>query len=84
MVGPRLLRILIQFAAMIAIPRRQQTGDECLAEIAEIGEILAAGLMRLMARKSSSILAGIEDSSLHISGVKSGHPTPVDRRTADD
>ena len=52
--------------------------------IAEIAEILAAGLMRLEARKSSSIFANTAESSLDFSATESGHPAPVDRRELDD
>ena len=50
---------------------------------AEIAEILAAGLMRLMARKSSPISADVGESSLDFSAAESGHPTPVERRKSD-
>jgi hypothetical protein len=42
--------------------------------ISEIGEILAAGLMRLEARKSSQTSAASGESSLDISPAESGHP----------
>ena len=44
--------------------------------IAEIGEILAAGLMRLRARKSSQLSAEDGESSLHFMPPESGH-TPM-------
>jgi hypothetical protein len=44
--------------------------DERLAEMAEI---LAAGLMRLRARKSSQLAAGSRDSSLDFSVHRSVH-----------
>ena len=53
------------------------------ARIGEIAEILAAGLMRLMARKSSPISADPGESSLDLSAAESGHPTPVERRISD-
>jgi hypothetical protein len=53
------------------------------ARIGEIAEILAAGLMRLMARKSSPISADPGESSLDLSAAESGHPTPVERRKSD-
>lgn len=40
----------------------------------EIAEILAAGLMRLQARKSSLKSADFGESSLHFSHDQSGHP----------
>jgi hypothetical protein len=49
----------------------------------EIAEILAAGLMRLVARKSSPIFADTGDSSLDFSATESGHPNPVERRISD-
>jgi hypothetical protein len=48
--------------------------------LAEIAEILAAGLMRLVVRKSSPIFGDIGDSSLDFSATESGHPTPVNGR----
>ena len=53
------------------------------ARLAEIAEILAVGLMRLMARKSSPISADPGESSLDLSAAESGHPTPVERRISD-
>lgn len=40
----------------------------------EIAEILAVGLQRLLARKSSGKSADFGESSLHISPEQSGHP----------
>jgi len=54
------------------------------SRIAEIAELLTAGLMRLRARKSSPILADSKESSLHISPAKSGHPDLAIRREPDD
>ena len=45
--------------------------------IAEIGEILAAGLMRLGVTKSSRKWAETGESSLDFSAIKSGHSTPT-------
>ena len=42
--------------------------------IDEIAEILAAGLMRLHARKSSTFSADVGEVSLHISASKSADP----------
>ena len=53
------------------------------SRVSEIAEILAAGLMRLEARKSSQISADTGESSLDFSPAESGHPTPVDRRNSD-
>jgi hypothetical protein len=57
-----------------------QTSAQRLAEIAEI---LAVGLMRLVARKSSPISAENGESSLDFSATESAHPTPVERRISD-
>jgi hypothetical protein len=45
--------------------------------LAEIGEILAAGVMRLEARKSSGISAETGESPLHFMPDQSGHANPV-------
>jgi len=52
--------------------RREDSG-ECLAEIAEI---LAAGLVRLRARQSSTLSADCGESSLHFTGHQSGPEDP--------
>ena len=75
----RFFGILVQSAAMTAA-KILQTSSKHLTEIAEI---LAAGLMRLMARKSSPISADPGESSLDLSAAESGHPTPVERRKSD-
>ena len=41
--------------------------------IREIGEILAAGFMRLRARKSSQLAAPVGDSFVDFSAAESGH-----------
>jgi hypothetical protein len=51
--------------------------------IAEISEVLAAGLSRILARKSSGLVAEGGESSLDISPVQSGHPTRENRRNPD-
>lgn len=43
----------------------------------ELASILAAGLMRLYARKSSQISAASEESSLDFTPAESGHPTQL-------
>jgi hypothetical protein len=53
------------------------------ALVAELGEILAAGLMRVWERKSSGRSAETGESSLDLSGTKSGHPTRIAGRTSD-
>jgi len=45
--------------------------------LAEIGGILAAGLMRLQARKSSGLSAQSGENSLHYDASQSGHANPV-------
>jgi len=51
-------------------PDRDAAAREC---IAEIGEILASGLIRLRARKSSPIVANSGERSLDCVGYQSGH-----------
>lgn len=46
---------------------------------AEIADLLAAGLMRLQARKSSPIYPAFRESSLHFSAAESGDPARVGR-----
>ena len=48
-------------------------GSFAAERIAEIGEILAAGLMRLRARKSRELSAETGESSLHFMPGESGH-----------
>ena len=55
------------------IPPCRMTAAERLAEIAEI---LAAGLMRLRARQSSHLSADCGESSLDCPGHQSGHADP--------
>lgn len=50
--------------------------------IAEIGQILAAGLMRLQARQSSQLSADRGDSSVDFLPDQSGHAAAPKRRTA--
>lgn len=54
-----------------AVPAAGMTAE---ARLGEIAEILALGLQRLLARKSSPQSAGYGESSLDISPMQSGHP----------
>ncbi|MCK1616594.1 hypothetical protein IVA96_08015 [Bradyrhizobium sp. 159] len=45
-------------------------------QLAEIGQILAIGLMRLHARKSSGLSSENGESSLHYDAYQSGHAIP--------
>jgi hypothetical protein len=51
--------------------------------IAEIGEILALGLMRLLTPKSRDLSADDGESSLDFSPYQSGHPASSNRRNTD-
>ena len=59
-----------QLAGMRAAPKPSPESTE---RIAEIAEILAAGVMRLRARQSSAMSADRGDSSLDCAGHQSGH-----------
>ena len=50
--------------------------------LAELGELLAAGLMRLQAGKSSRLSADRGDSSVDFVPDRSGHADTLTRRTA--
>lgn len=56
-----------------------QTRCSDRSRIVELADILAAGLMRLQARKSSQLCADSGESSLDISPTESGHPTRFER-----
>jgi hypothetical protein len=60
------------------------TSYDATKRIAEIGEILALGLMRLLAPKSRELSANDGESSLDFSADQSSHPENSDRRTTDD
>ena len=51
---------------------------------AEIAEILAAGLIRLLVRKSTQILPAEGNSSLDISAIESGHAVSLRMEDSDD
>jgi hypothetical protein len=53
-----------------------QTGED---RIAEIGELLSLGLMRLIARKSSQLSRNVGESLLDCDGQESGHFEPKER-----
>jgi hypothetical protein len=57
----------------------QMTAEE---RIAELGQLLALGLMRLHARKSSRLSADCGDSSVDFVPDRSGHADAPKRRTA--
>ena len=69
-----------EFEDRLGAAARQETTGEHLAEVAEI---LAAGLMRVLVRKSSQFSADTGESSLDILATESSHPTPTSRRTSD-
>lgn len=52
--------------------------------LTEIAEVLASGLMRALARKSSRIFEPTKECSLDISVAKSAHPTRKNGRGTDD
>lgn len=52
-------------------------GENTSQRVADIAEILAAGLIRLSARKSSGKRSESGDSSLDLPAIKSGHPKPI-------
>jgi hypothetical protein len=66
-------------AGRLAVPRdwnapeRERRDAEARERIAEIGEILALGLIRLRSRQSSQLSSGTGESSLASLGHQSGH-----------
>jgi len=54
-------------------PECREVNSSCAERIAEIGDILARGLMRMRARKSSSLSADTRESSLDCLATRSGH-----------
>jgi hypothetical protein len=50
--------------------------------LAEIGEILAAGLMRLQVPKSSGLSGENGENSLHYDASQSGHSAPLSPEVA--
>jgi len=65
--------------AMSPLHPDHMTGTERLAKL---GQLLAAGLMRLHARKSSRLSADGRDSSVDFLPDRSGHAGAPKRRTA--
>jgi hypothetical protein len=63
----------------------QQPSDSLSAKdrLCETAELLAVGLQRALARKSSEVYRSIGESSLHIPPDQSADPTSVDRRISD-
>jgi hypothetical protein len=53
-----------------------------LERVAEIGQILAAGLMRLQTPKSSGLSDQNGENSLHYDASQSGHAAPVSPEVA--
>jgi hypothetical protein len=85
---------LSQFTSMIARLNRSQnqvsvpfcalqSARSAPEHLSEIAEILAVGLQRAFARKSSEVCATTGESSLHILPNQSGDPTSENRRTSD-
>jgi hypothetical protein len=62
---------------MSKAPYFGESTKQAVTTLGEIGQILAAGLMRVLARKSSQTSAEGGDSSLDISPSESGH-RPID------
>jgi hypothetical protein len=65
---------------MAAAPTFEIAADD---RVAELAEILAAGLQRALARKSSRVYEHSGESSLPILPDQSVHPSPLDRRKSD-
>lgn len=63
---------------------KARAATDIRAEIAEIAEILAAGLVRVLARQSSSKSPHTGESSLHNSPDQSGHPAPRNAENSDE
>lgn len=64
-------------------PDHPRSAPAAQIRIVEIADILAAGLMRLVARKSSQIPTDPGESSLDLSATESSHPTLIERRISD-
>jgi hypothetical protein len=56
-----------------------QQGSDAFDRLSEIGEILAAGLMRLQARQSSDLSADPGESSLDCTAHQRGHDKTLKR-----
>jgi hypothetical protein len=54
------------------------------SNVAEVASLLALGLMRLLARKSSELSLETGENSLDFTGHRSGHPSPVEGRETDE
>ena len=75
----RILRVSHPQLAMNTLHSRDLTDDERLAEI---GEILAVGLIRLLGRKSSQIACDCRESLVDCSPHQSSHVAPTTARKA--
>lgn len=61
----------------------EQTREQIADRLAEIAEILAAGLVRLLVRKSSAKAGARGESSLDFLPDQSGHPSLMTRGETD-
>jgi hypothetical protein len=56
--------------------------EDCEERLTEVGEILAAGLMRLQGPKSSGLSRQNGENSLHYDASQSGHAAPLSPEVA--
>jgi hypothetical protein len=73
------LERLRQLLLMRPLDREQQSTQA----VNEVAEILAAGLMRVLAPKSSELSPAAGESSLDFTAHQSGHRPPASRRKRD-
>ncbi len=71
-------------ASRRACPKTTETDPESCDQASEIAEILAAGLTRLEARKSSRKPTEFGESSLHFSPDQSGGVPPYSAEASHD
>ena len=74
---------LVAFGHLVGMSNSHER-DISRDQVQEIGEILAAGLMRLLAAKSSELSPDNGESSLDFSPDQSSHPANSDRRITHD